>query len=84
VGQIEELAYALGNPAACHSAHCSDEGLQNLFVRKLRKDGEVRCVAARAAVSAGYADNVEVALGASPVSLAIFRLNPSALPTTCS
>ena len=42
------------------------------------------CVASRAAVSAGCAENVEVALRASQVSVAIFRLNPSALPTTGS
>jgi hypothetical protein len=84
VGQIEEPAYALGNPAACHSAHCSDEGLENLFVRKLRKNGEVRCVAAWAAVRACCADNVEVAFGTSPVSLSIFRLNPGAFPAARS
>lgn len=84
VGQIEEPAYALGNPTTCHSAHRGDEGLENLFIRKLRKDGEVRCVAARAAVRSGFADNIEVALGASPVTVAIVRLNPSALPTTRS
>jgi len=84
VGEIEEPTYVLGNPASCHCAHCSDEGLENLFVRKLRKDGEVRCVAARAAVRACCADNVEVALGTSPVRFSIFRLNPGALPAARS